>query len=246
MLKIAICDDQMNQIKSIRSAVEHYTAKLDIESAIYEFDNPLVFLEELDLTGGYDILLLDICMPGILGTEAAKEIRRRRDKTEIIFLTASDEFAVDAFALKAAHYLLKPFTQAQFDEALDRALVQFTSGKLKKITLKLEKGMMQVIDLNDIVYIESAGHVQSIYLESGACIEARHSLTWLAAELENASPGQFISPCKGFLVNQKAIRTIEPKQMVLLCGKCLPLSRGSFRQLKEAFFEYRFREGVCR
>lgn len=244
MLHIAVCDDQTDHIKIIRSAAEHYTIKKDIEATIYEYNNPLIFLEELDQIGGYDILLLDICMPGILGTEAAKEVRRRRDKTEIIFLTTSDEFAVDAFALKATHYLLKPFTQAQFDEAMDRAVIQFTSGQRKKITLKLERGMLQMIDIDSILYIESAGHTQSVYMENEEYIEARLSLTQLAEELELAAPGQFINPYKGFLVNQKAIVTIEPKQITLRYGKSLPLSRGSFRQLQEAFFEYRFREGV--
>jgi DNA-binding LytR/AlgR family response regulator len=246
MLHLAICDDHVDQIKIIRSAVELYTDKLNIEAVISEYNNPMVFLDELEQTGGYDILLLDICMPGILGTEVAKEIRRRGDKTDIIFLTFSDEFAVAAFTLKAVHYLIKPFTQAQYDEVMERAVGKYINGQVKNITLKLEKGLMQSIDLNDILYIESARHSQNIYKKNGICIEARHSLTWLTEELEKVSPGQFISPYKGYLVNQKAIRTIEPKQIVLLSGVYLPLSRGSYRQLQEAFFDYQFREGVYR
>jgi DNA-binding LytR/AlgR family response regulator len=246
MLHIAICDDQVNQVNKIRLAVEHYTTNRNIMVSIYEFDNPLLFLEELDRTGGVDILLLDICMPGVLGTEVAKEIRKRKDKTEIIFITTSDEFAVVAFALKAAHYLLKPFTQNQFDEAMDRAMDYFDNGMEKRITLKLENGNMKMINLDEIYYIESAGHTQAVYMEGEICIEARRSLTRLAEEAERISPGQFISPYKGYLVNQKAIRNIETKQMILLNGKCIPLSRGSFRQLQNAFFEYQFREGVRR
>lgn len=246
MLHIAICDDQAIHIKKIRAAVEHYTTNRNINVNIYEFDSPLVLLEGLDRTGGVDILLLDICMPGILGTEVAKEIRRRRDKTEIIFITTSDEFAVDAFAIKAAHYLLKPFTQTQFDEAMDRAMVQFNNGKEKRTTLKLENGKLQIINIDEIQYIESAGHTQTVYTENGICFDARNSLTRIAEELEKLSPGQFISPCKGYLVNQKAIRNIESKQMVLLSGKCLSIARGSFRQLQNAFFEYQFKDGVRR
>lgn len=197
MLHLAICDDHVDQIKIIRSAAEHYADKLNIKAVISEYNNPLVFLEELDQAGGFDIILLDICMPGILGTEVAKEIVRRGDKTEIIFLTSSDEFAVNAFTLKAVHYLIKPLTQAQFDEAMDRAVEKYTNGQVKKITLKLEKGLMQLIDLNDIFYIESAGHSPNIYRKSGVYIEARRSLTWLTEELEKLSPGQFISPYKG-------------------------------------------------
>lgn len=246
MLHIAICDDQAKHINKIRSAVERYITDRNIKVDIYEFNNPLVFLEGLDQTGGVDILLLDICMPGILGTEVAKEIRRRKDKTEVIFITTSDEFAVDAFAIKAAHYLLKPFTQTQFDEAMNRALVQFDNGKEKRTTLKLENGKLQMFILDKIHYIESNGHTQFVYMEDGSCVEARHSLSGITEELEIIVPGQFVSPYKGYLVNQKAVYNIEPKQMVLLCGKCLPISRGSFRKLQNAFFEYQFSEGVRR
>lgn len=246
MLHIAICDDQAKHVNKIRSAVEHYTTNRNINVNIYEFDNPLVFLEGLDQIGGVDILLLDICMPGILGTEVAKEIRQRKDKTEIVFITTSDEFAVTAFALKAAHYLLKPFTQTQFDEAMKRAMVHFNNRKEKKTTLKLENGKLQMVNLDDIHYIESAGHTQFVYMEGGSCVEARHSLSWISEELENLAPGQFVSPYKGYLVNQKEIYNIDPKQMLLLSGKCLPISRGSFRQLQNAFFEYQFSEGMRR
>lgn len=211
---------------------------------VSDYNNPLLFLEDLDQTGGFDVLLLDICMPGILGTEVAKEIRKRKDKTEIVFLTSSDEFAVDAFALKAAHYLLKPFTQEQFDEAMERAVARYTSGQVKKITLKIESGLMQIIDIDDILYIESAGHSQNVYMRNLECKESRHSLIKLNEELEKVSPGQFINPYKGYIVNQKAIQIIEPKQIVLLGGMCLPISRGRYRQHQETFFEYQFREGV--
>ena len=136
-MNIAICDDLPAQSELIHTAALDYFSRhkeQEVEFSIY--NNSLLFLDSLKSTGGFDILLLDICMPGINGTEVAREIRKRQDKCEIVFLTTSDEFAVDAFALKAAHYLLKPFTQELFDEAMDRALARFKNGEVKKIILK--------------------------------------------------------------------------------------------------------------
>ncbi|MDR3601423.1 MAG: response regulator [Desulfosporosinus sp.] len=67
------------------------------------------------------MLLLNIGMPGIVGTQVAAEVRKRKDKSEVIFLTTSDEFAVDAFALKATHYLAKPLPYSfnPFAKSLD-------------------------------------------------------------------------------------------------------------------------------
>jgi DNA-binding LytR/AlgR family response regulator len=241
MLRIAICDDIPDHLEKIKSGVRQYFSEHPEEKInIFTYNNPLIFLESLDKTGGFDILLLDVCMPGIDGTQVAAEIRKRGDKSEIIFLTTSDEFAVEAFALKAAHYLVKPFTKAQLSEALDRAMVHFSAGQVPKVALKLTGGGTRVLELNDILWIESRNHAQTVYLKDGGSEEARESLSQQLTALEELSPGQFVSPCKGYLVNQKAIRTIEPKRIVMRSGQELPMARGTFREFTDRYFAYMF------
>lgn len=246
MRSIAICDDLPEQSALIQVAVQDYFTRRGGQTMeISVFNNSLLFLECLRNTGGFDILLLDICMPGISGTEVAREIRAREDKSEIIFLTASDEFAVEAFALKAAHYLLKPFSSEQFDEAMDRVMVRFLDDEGKKFTLKPLGGGLQNVDADDILYIESFGHTLNVYLKTGNTTESQRSLSRLLEMLTKLSPGQFDSPCKGYLVNHKVIRTIEPKLVILQNGKELPIARGAFREFQKRHFAYMFREGDC-
>lgn len=244
MLRIAICDDLPDQLVEIKTAAEQYfRAYPDKQTEIFTYNNPLIFLENLDKSGGFDILLLDVCMPGIDGTQVAAEIRKRRDKSEIIFLTTSDEFAVEAFALKAAHYLVKPFTQAQFGEAMDRAMVHFAVEQAQKIALRLIGGGMRALELNEILWIESRNHTQTVFLKDGGSEEARESLSQLLSELEELSPGQFVTPCKGYIVNQKSIRTVEPKGIILRSGQTIPLARGTFREFSDRYFAYLFPKG---
>lgn len=241
MLRIAICDDLPDHLEKIKSSVRQYFKERPEEKIdMYTYKNPLIFLESLNKTGGFDILLLDVCMPGVDGTQVAAEIRRRGDKCEIIFLTTSDEFAVEAFALKAAHYLVKPFTQAQLSEALNRAMEQFNAGLAPKVALKLTGGGTRALELNEILWIESRNHAQTVYLKDGRSEETRESLSKQLASLEELSPGQFVSPCKGYLVNQKAIRTVEPKRIIMRCGQELPLARGTFREFTDRYFAYMF------
>lgn len=244
MLRIAICDDLPDQLAKIKTAVERYFgAYPDEQTEIFPYYNPLILLESLDKTGGFDILLLDVCMPGVDGTQVAAEIRRRKDKTEIIFLTNSDEFAVDAFALKAAHYLVKPFTQEQLSEALDRAMVHFAAGQAPKIALKLTGGGTRTLELNEILWIESRNHTQTVFLKDGDSEEARESLSQLLSTMEELSVGQFVCPCKGYLVNQKAIRNIAPKEIIMRSGQAIPLARGTFREFQDRYFNYMFPKG---
>jgi len=240
ILRLAICDDSVEQTELIKSAVLCYFKKTGQKADIREYNDAAVLLDELNKTDGFDIMLLDICMPDVLGTDVAKEIRKRKDKTEIIFITTSDEFAVDAFALKAAHYLIKPFTHEQFEEAMDRAIEHFSSVQEKNIKLKLSNRGYQTIDINEIIYIESFGHAQNVHVKSGVHIEARLTLAQLFLKLEELSKGQFIAPYKGYIVNQKAIAKIESDRIVLQNGKEVPIVKRSFRKTRDCFFDYTF------
>ncbi len=175
-MRIAICDDNRSHLAQVKTSTLHYaSAYLNDAVQISEYDNSLVFLEELHNNGGFDIVLLDICMPGILGTEAAREIRQRKDKTEIIFLTVSHEFAVDAFALDAAHYITKPFSQAEFDEAMNRALRAISQKQIKNVLIKTTSGV-RAVDINTIIYVESFRHYLTIHLEDSEEIKTRVGL----------------------------------------------------------------------
>lgn len=94
-------------------------------------------------------------MPGILGTDVSRELRKYNNGTEIIFLTTSDEFAVDAFTVKATDYLLKPFTQSQFNKAMDRAISFIRQRNSTKIVLRLVGGGICIEQIAQILYFES-------------------------------------------------------------------------------------------
>lgn len=241
MIKISICDDSPQQLEHIYSATEAYFnihANCKIQIDIHK--SSLLFLEHLEQNGGCDIALLDICMPGILGTQVAKEIRRRHDKTEIVFLTTSDEYAVDAFQLKAAHYLLKPFSKAEFDEAMDRAMTCFAARKPKTIVIKSENGELHNVEIGEILYIESRDHGLTVTTKTTVFTESRRSLTRILEELEALSRGQFISPYKGYIVNQKAILTIERENIVMKNRVKIPIPKRGYKVLQDRYMDYIF------
>lgn len=241
MLNIAICDDSHEQQDLIKKAIEKYfNTHGDHSIQVTCYDNPLLFLEALNQNGGYDILLLDIFMPGINGTEVAKEIRKRKDKTEIVFLTTSDDFAVEAFSLKAAHYLVKPFTQSEFDEAMNRAVASFTKRNVLKLSFKLTGGGVRTVDIDDILYIENYKHEQQVQLKDGDALSIREALNFLQEQLDKLSPHQFLTPYKGYIVNLKAVYSIEPDCMKLHGNKSIPIARRSFRELTDKYFAYAF------
>lgn len=72
MLHIAICDDQQDQIQKIREAAEKYFQNCKENMSCQTFENAFAFVEAVDKGALFDIVLLDVCMPGILGTDVAR------------------------------------------------------------------------------------------------------------------------------------------------------------------------------
>lgn len=239
MLHIAICDDQPDQIRSIRRSSEIYFQKKQDLVSYETFDNAFAFVDAIDQGTVFDIVLLDVCMPGILGTDVARELRKYNSGTEIIFLTTSDEFAVDAFTVKATDYLLKPFTQSQFNQAMDRAISFIRQRNSAKIVLRLVGGGIRIEQIAQILYFESRGHILQVHLASGTVLETRKSGQEMKDELDKIAPGQFASPNKGYLVNLAAVHVIKT-DYVEIAGQEIPLGKRKYRMFQEMYFQFMF------
>lgn len=242
MLRIAVCDDMPDQAALIEKAAQEYFQSIHKEACITTFHNTMDFLDAFEKQGDFDIALLDVCMPGITGTDAAKEMRRLKSRCEIIFLSSSGEFAVTAFHVQAANYLVKPFTREEFKEAMDQVVQKIRQRHSGKVVFRLVGGGIQVEELNDILFAQSEGHVQKVYIKGGSVLETRQSLTALQEILDSMAPGQFVSPGKGYLVNQKAIHVIKSEYLEI-GGHHIPLTKRKYRLFSEQYFDYIFSQG---
>lgn len=176
-MRIAICDDLPEQIKKIKCAVESFLLhRTDVFFEIESFDKAFDFLDAQEKSN-YEIVLLDICMPGLLGTDIAREIRKKRDNTEIIFLTTSDEFALDAFGVNAAHYLLKPFSQVEFNDAMCRALQNIDKKALKTVYFKGSKGTVHAVTKTLFALLRAQVTSKTFFFPTGKQSKAyKHSM----------------------------------------------------------------------
>jgi DNA-binding LytR/AlgR family response regulator len=237
-MRIAICDDKTEQIQIIDSSVKAYfSAKHRNDYELFSFCKSFDFLDEQE-KNPFDLVLLDICMPGMLGTDVAKEIRKKKKKTEIIFITTSYEFAVEAFSIQAAHYLVKPFSQKEFDEDMNRVLEKTDKLEDKSLTVKGSNGYT-TISLNSVLYAESDSHNLTIHCLNEE-VTARMNLNDFYHEVHKLRPGLFIMPVKGFVVNLSHIKTLKPNEMIIEDGKIISISQRLHKEVKDVYFDYRF------
>lgn len=240
-MKFAICDDEKQHIDSIALALKNYLEKIKEQNfTIWEFSNQFDLLDKMNSGAGFDVVFLDVLMPSMDGTEVAKEIRIKKYPCEIVFVTSSTDYALEAFDLGAIHYVLKPIDKKRFEDAMDRLLKKIFTNVEKTVVLKTPSGGAQKVETFFIEYIESFKHTQTVHLINRKNFEVKSSLNAIFEELMVKCGSQFIMPYKGYIVNQNMIRTIETNQILMQSGAKIPLAKGSFREIKDAYFEYMF------
>ena len=119
-MRIGICDDE----KCIRDLIESKIKKHYLNADIVFFSSGEELLSS-DISIG--VLFLDIQMSGRNGMEIARELRRKGEKTIIIFVTAIEEYVYQAFDVGAFHYLVKPIDDVKFASVLHRAIEEWNS-----------------------------------------------------------------------------------------------------------------------
>lgn len=241
MLQIAVCDDTPEDLSIIMQQTKKYLSVQGLKANVEGFSHPdaLLMASEKKL---FHLYLLDIVMPMMNGIEVGRMLRKHYNCAQIIYLTTSDEFAVEAFSLQAVHYLIKPFTGKELEGALRRAIDNLSSPGSKGLVIRTEAGELRTVNVDAIQYIESRCHTQQVHLKNEIIIEKRRSLARLFEELQKVVPGQFVTPYKGFIINQRAIVTIEARDILLRCGTRIPIPRGSFRKIQAEYVAWRFKE----
>ncbi|MBI5687717.1 MAG: response regulator transcription factor [Verrucomicrobia bacterium] len=199
-----------------------------------------------------DLLFLDVQMPEMDGFEMLSRLGKDA-LPAVIFVTAYDQHAVKAFEVHALDYLLKPFKQSRFKEAVQRVrdqigrqqsadvskrLIQLLGDRkpapafLQRLTVK-ENERVVLVKVSQIEWIESAGNYVVLHVGKQNHI-LRETLAALEAQLD---PKQFLRISRSTLVNLDQVRELQPLfkgeyVVVLQDGKQLPMTRG-IRELEE-------------
>lgn len=192
-----------------------------------------------------DLVFLDIQMPKLTGLEVL-ELTGRRDG--VIFTTAYDQHAMRAFELHAVDYLLKPFTQARFDAALERArrllgqavpglerLVAPSGSPLARVLVRDagREGGLQVLAVEAIDYIEAQADNVAFHSAGQDHLKAQR-ISELEVQLD---PTRFVRVHRSFIINLAALEGLEKTDSDahlarMRNGKRIPVSRSGYERLR--------------
>lgn len=236
MLTCCICDDDPQDRAAIRALTERFArTHPDYPLTVQTFASPYDLLEHLETGGGFDLYLLDILMPQMAGVELARRIQKRKEPSELLFLTTSREYALDAFDVAACGYLIKPVDREKFDEVMLRVVGRLARAEVSAMVLKTRDGIRR-LPFRELVAVESFNHDRVCTLADGAKWVTSDTLTSLMERLSDDP--RFFSPHRAYIINLEHITALNADNVLLSNGQRIPVARTALSALKRAYVEY--------
>lgn len=227
-MRIAICDDEKVHLEHTKNALEEAYKSLDLLVDVYS--DSKAFLECMPKQN-YDLVILDIEMPGMNGIETARRLRAYSDKTAIVFLTSHVEYAIEGYEVNALRYLTKPASVEKLSEVIIYLMEQ--EKKNKRLFIRDVEDMV-AINVSDILYMEAQNqNIRIVTLKE--TYRNRYNLADYERELAVFG---FFRIHRSYLVNLAHVMRISGREAHMQDGICLPVSRTREKKFREALYQY--------
>ena len=234
MAKIAFCDDDVSVLAEMQRLMEQYCAERDCKIEYNIFNHPFDLVAEIEKGNRYDILFMDVLMPGENGIEAATEIRKYDKNVKIIFVTSSSEFAVQSYVIGAYYYQLKPIWAESFFRLLDSVLAACKKEAETSLILRCKSGITR-IDIKALEYCEVIHRTLIFHLNTGKVLESAGSMDELVKQLSTYP--FFHRPHRSYLVNLEYVDNYMGSD-VSVNGDTIQVSRSRRKPFLDALNEY--------
>ena len=232
--RIALCEDEEFYRTEMERMLKQYSEKNQDCFEIYTFNSGEALLKQYS-EFYFNILLLDVEMDELSGIETAEKIREQDETVVIIFVTAYEDFALDAFRVSAFQYIVKPVKFENLSLILDRVLNQI---KINTIHTELTEQFISVetinviiqLNIDDIKYIEKIKNRIDYYTVHGIY----QSYDTVKSLIKRLNPLDFVQINQGEIVNWNKVKGISDN-IIFVEDVELQISRKNKGKLKERY-----------
>lgn len=234
-MRIAIVDDIAAEREALHGRVNLQLARLDLHANIFEYKSGRDFLAAAK-EKQFELVFLDIYMENENGMDTAKELRLFDPGCLLVFTTSSRDHALDGFRVRALHYLVKPYADAELESLFDEV-----QERLPKPDQYLEippvTGPTVWLRLGEILYAEHFRHQIHIHTADGQTIVTRQTFREFMQQLPKE---RFFQCGRGSMINLEYARDFNGTDFLLKNGAKLPVSRDHAKDARLAFGDYLF------
>ena len=243
MKKVIIIDDEAAGRTLIKQYLQQYPDLIVLAEANNGVDAVRLINEFKP-----DLIFLDIQMPGLSGFEVLKRIE---EIPQVIFSTAYDQYALQAFEVHAVDYLLKPYTRDRFAQAVGRILaadssnvqrIQPLAESLLNVSTFPEKILVQMgnrlvtVGVADIIWIDAEGDYSKLITTKNNHL-SNYGISALETKL---NPQQFIRVHRGSIINIAFVKEVQKYpnsyDVIMQNADVVRVSRSYMDKIKELTF----------
>ncbi len=230
MVEIAIVDDEKEDRDELTACFRKLQAEVHEDLQLTEYASGEELLSDCGRV--FDLICLDIDMPGKDGVQTAREIRETDIHVEIIFITNMAQMAIKGYEVQALDFIVKPVQYYSFAMQIKNALQIIENRKSKNIIITTTDGVFK-ISTDNLYYVEVQGHYLYYYTRDGM-LRQKGTLK----DLEENLGGLSFERCNNcYLVNLKYVDSVS-KDDVKINGAWLKISRSRKKEFLQSLANY--------
>ncbi len=228
MLKIAVCDDDEKSINSMKFILRYFVNEM-IDVDIFRSGRDL--MKRIDNQEDYNIILLDIDMPGITGFDIARKVYSKSYGDNLIFVSNMENLVYESLEFRPFRFVRKKFLEEELPKAIRAWLDMYGESSHLEIIFN---DIAFRIRISDIVYIEVNGHALYIHTTENV-YKVRKRMIDFEYLIDTSS---FIRIHNSYLCNMMFIKSIESCRCILYNGQELRIAQKRLADCKKEYWKF--------
>lgn len=243
-MKIAFCDDDALCLGQLEAQLAAYASERpdhNISYTAFEYSDDVI--DASAKIGGFDLYILDIVLQNdINGIALGAKLREAGHEGKIVYLTSSEEYAIDSFKVKPYHYMMKPVEKESFFKLLDEIYEIVSHERCSNILIKTKESNL-TIGYDSLLYAELVKRAIVYQLIGGKTIESTTlRTTFSEAVADLLTDRRFVLCGSGMLVNLHHVRSVEADSLLFRNGTRVYLGKKLCRDMRAEWNNFWFEE----
>ena len=230
-MNIAVLEDNKNDRREICSYIESYCKANCFEAHIKLYCNGEALFVDFE-PGHFDLLFIDIFLPGISGVEVARKIRETDRDCMFVFITISPDFALDGFSVQAAGYVVKPISLKKMSDAMHACRFVFERN-VREIELPVGGKDLRV-SIADLIYVEVHGKDTILHMKKGE-LKTRLPLETVEKHLGGVP---FLRCNRSYIINMNHVEEMLRDDFLMHGGGLVPIRKNNRKEIKIAMARF--------
>lgn len=233
-IRVAIVDNELLFTTVLKKMSTKILERTSYSYEIDTYESAESLLAALS-SKAYDLFFLDILLDGMNGMDLARKIRSKAEAANIVFITSSSDYAVESYEVAPLHYLVKPVTMVNLEEAFRRFFdAHGEPSREETVLLKDTSNQTVLLSISDIYYAEIMESKITLHTKGGSLfIRGRMD------DLQKSLPNEHFYRChRSFLVNFQHVTGSRRYDFITRSGSFVPIAKGNYRLAVKAFSDY--------